>query len=88
MHQRCLLWRSLQRAWSEVLHRRMHQRYLLSRSLQRAWSEVQPRAWLEEQPRGMTMMANDNRDKDVDNDGDYGDNHYKDVVDILCVVLL
>jgi hypothetical protein len=32
------------------------------------------------QPRGMTMMADDNRDKDVDNDGDYGDNHYKDVV--------
>ena len=24
-------------------------------------------------------MADDNRDKDVDNNGDYNDNHYKDV---------
>jgi hypothetical protein len=29
------------------------------------------------------MMADDNRDKDVvDSDGDYDDNHYKDVVDL------
>ena len=28
------------------------------------------------------MMADDNRVKDVDNNGDYDDDHYKDVVDL------
>jgi hypothetical protein len=27
-------------------------------------------------------MADDNRVKDVDNNGDYDDDHYKDVVDL------